>query len=653
MVDERTVAAKRRWDKVLPHWFTHPEAGPADPQMAAATAASSTDDASALERAAKAIREKNTANKRSAEEMSDEEENATQPPPEQGGFSHAERADIKAAVTLTCAGLDLDAEATSRITEAMLNRDANPYWCSSCGGSYARPQCLPLMPHHYDWQGATIIMCYFCLQGETNQSRALASWDPRSLSFKALHPETGFKSAVHIDTEGFARRYPPPPGSETQTSEADTSDWLSEMMDYVQEKGAMQDGGQAYFRQQYIEVAPLFRPFIDPTHKYTGEMASLVLKLFNKDGTRIKAFPDRKTFVKCARFAWAAFCARRDGAYKKSRGLTYKAFMEDLRTRYPQKTHAWIRKALMGTANWWVGALHQAVTDCSMEQRADVSLAFAQWEEEYRKQSLDPSYFTQLATGPLGNAAADMVSSIHKGMHEFYICRNQSCLSFTAPDTWFHRERAEGRSDSAKERWKCPWCYHQYQPWASRPIAEQEPVPAQKIIVIKGRAPGEAPPSGGFDPKTEDAMIMAGAGGQGNYSYYLTTWPDTNTTNLQDRLKAIFCDLGRAADKNPEILREKFEEIQEKNRNAEFFTKEPPSTDACDQHDWSLTEVAPGREYKILGEVNPRHTLIPRGRYTYTPGKTHVMDVEDVLTLWALGRMQAVAAATMRDKVAE
>ena len=652
MVEERTVAAKRRWDKILPHWYVRPDGEQADPAQAAATAASSTDDAAALERAARIIREKNAASKRSSEEMSDEEDNAREPPQDQGGLSHQERADITAAVNLTCAGMDLDEEATSRITEAMLRRDKSPYTCSACGGLYARPQCLPLMPHHYDWQGAAIIMCYFCLQGETNQSRALDYWDPRKLRLTALHPETGFMPEVKIDPEGYARRYPPPPGSEKQTSSVDTSDWQEVMDEAVQEKGAQQNPGNEYFRQQYIEVAPLFRPFIDPTREYTDEKASLVLKLFNSDGTRIKAFPDRKQFVRCARFSWSAFCARRDGAYKKSRGLTYKAFMQDLRARYPQQNHAWIRKALMGTANWWVGALHQAVTQCSTEQRAEVALAFAQWEEEYRKQAFDPSYFTHLATGTLGHQAADMVSSIHKNMHEFYICRNQACLSFTAPDTWFHRPRAEGKKDSDKERWKCPWCYHRYQPWATGQIANQEPVPAQKIFVLKGRAPGEDAPTGGFDKKTEDAMIMAGAGGQGNFSYYLTTWPDTNTTNLQDRLKAIFCELGTAADENPETLQQKFAEIRERNRNSEFFTQEPPSADACDAHDWAMQEVPAGREYKILDEVNPRHTIIPRGRYTYTAGKTHVMSVDDVLTLWALARMQTVAAQDMRAKSA-
>ena len=170
--------------------------------------------------------------------------------------------------------------------------------------------------------------------------------------------------------------------------------------------------------------------------------------------------------------------------------------------------------------------------------------------------------------------------------------------------------------------------------------------------MLKGRAPGEDVPTGGFDKKTEDAMIMAGAGGQGNYSYYLTTWPDTNTTNLQDRLKAIFCELGSAADENPETLQQKFAEIRQRNRNSEFFTQEPPSADACDAHDWAMQEVPAGREYKILDEVNPRHTIIPRGRYTYTAGKTHVMSVDDVLTLWALARMQTVAAQDMRAKSA-
>ncbi len=93
LVEERSVAAKRRWDKTLPHWF-NPETGTVDMARTAATAVSSSEDPATLRRAAEALRRQHEKERQTAEEMSDDEDNAQEPPKDEGGLSHVEKAAI-------------------------------------------------------------------------------------------------------------------------------------------------------------------------------------------------------------------------------------------------------------------------------------------------------------------------------------------------------------------------------------------------------------------------------------------------------------------------------------------------------------------------------------------------------------------------------
>ena len=138
----------------------------------------------------------------------------------------------------------------------------------------------------------------------------------------------------------------------------------------------------------------------------------------------------------------------------------------------------------------------------SDEEQLQVHHALDDWQTNYEGEAMDPSITERIIDGVfLKDVTLQYCAGITSNLAEFFMCRQRDCLWVCEPVQWIKRV--------SSEHFRRAKCIHEYQPWSG--IGDV--IPTQKLMVAHQ---GDA------------------------WRAWPCEWVDSNTTQLQNRLKEIW-----------------------------------------------------------------------------------------------------------------
>ena len=375
-----------------------------------------------------------------------------------------------------------------------------------------------------------------------------------------------------------------------------------------------------------------------------------------------------KKFKNTASHAWVQVQAARKGTYEFDvRDMTYKKYMERLRSLCPDKSLAQLRKNLSRASLRLSTNLLRALQGDSPEETAATEAAFEKAEETYKRLALNPEERAELAKDTLNDdRIAQWIDKIKADIWMFFICRSPNCKKFMKAERWLH---------DGKNIYYCPMCFLKYSPWQARNMSDGQPwVPAQKCLVMRddtdmAELRGEMPPQDdnvGEIP-SGSARELAGeilsgstrelsAGKNNGFCFYLCEWPETINAQLINDLKMSATKIREyCADSlnNMEELAAKVVKYAAGLEKIPFMTEVPLTSEMIENVKWINSAGGHWEKAPLSFDHMPKNEqglpMTEYANYTYEPSKIHILTTQDQVQMWALCAYQVAARKKLRE----
>ena len=516
---------------------------------------------------------------------------------------------------------ELRAEVT-KDTKILLETTDKRISCSGCQNLFLKSRLLPMQPEVDDWQGYFVRLCFDCLQckdtdeplradkpddailrddqgpGETMTEDDMARREkvkkadlvPR---LKSAWRTLGWRSVASSDDPIVPVRIPPPtaPAAEPRPS-ADT--------------GSAQEAEGKWRRQ--------------PAFKGTAE-------------------EQQRQFKRAVAHAWQVVMALRKGNFHiRVRAMSFERVLARLAQDYPGENRAQLRQRLANDAKSFAASFVSAALALDAEQRKRVREAFDKFEEAHAAKAHDPNHMTQLAQDTFApERFSQFLDEINGNMLEHFICRDPGCAHFMPSDMWI----------TNGSKYRCPFCFTLYQPWAEKTgRSGKRWIPAQKIMAVR-RTINEG--TGAVYDESNAVKVKIGGeeGAATDYNFFLTTWPDSVTTQLINELKMVWAGLAmKMATMSADETMASVAEVALKYRNQTYFRSEYVPTSV-------LQEMNDANE-KSTKKWSTAHLPVVEGKpyvhcatYTYED-ETYILNAQDLLNMWSHMKWAMTVAMTVK-----
>ena len=349
----------------------------------------------------------------------------------------------------------------------------------------------------------------------------------------------------------------------------------------------------------------------------------------------------QKKFRQAVAHAWTIMMALRKGNFHiRVRCMSFERVLRRLQVDYPGENRAQLRKRLASDAKSFAAAFLSAAMDLTDNQQQQIKAAFERFEAAHASKARGPDFMARLSASVFApDHLCQFIDEINKNMLEHFICRDPGCAHFMPSDMWI----------TNGSQYRCPMCFQKYQPWVSKSGKFQRPwIMAQKIMAI--RRPTDSTASAAMDTSTAVQVTVGGKQGVAtDFDFYLTTWPDTVTANLQNELKMIYCGLApRMARMTAEETFAEVADVALRCRNQTYFRSEYVPPDVMSDLKWAnegLTKKHWSVQHLPTVEGRP---YVHCARYTYEEGKTHILNNEDLVAMWAHVKWAMAVSTTVK-----
>jgi hypothetical protein len=170
-------------------------------------------------------------------------------------------------------------------------------------------------------------------------------------------------------------------------------------------------------------------------------------------------------------------------------------------------------------------AITAGIRKLRADQQAKVAVVMQEWEQEFAQKALDAEYITQLdCTLKTTTHLMDFVDKVLPGLDEYYMCRVRGCAMVCLAVNWVNNHPVGGQ-------YRCPACGEQYRPWLNK----QGYYKANKVIFTYEQENKHQPL---LVPGSSDGPVSKNV-----VNVFPVIWPDTATSMLRDRIKAISLDI--------------------------------------------------------------------------------------------------------------
>ena len=279
--------------------------------------------------------------------------------------------------------------------------------------------------------------------------------------------------------------------------------------------------------------------------------------------------------------------------------------------------------------------MHHGLPEYERQRQAPFVVAFDELTDNLEKVAADPTFIPQYTTevydkdAPAGSdllvhgqpvarkslfwaleKALDWVSQILEGLDNYYLCRNVACRAFMPHTCWVKEE--------GHERYKCPFCMRDYQPWAERPTF----MLPNKLLIASCNGDEDLARTMGMQP--HEVRI------------WFVVWADTASAVLERRMQEITLKLDEDTRNLSDAEFEQFV-INQVNRTSAriFFEKKYMPADSLEQVKALNAQGCKRKwEYEHLLEGFWAGTA-PEFVKDVTP----YYDNDDAITMWGYTRM--------------
>ena len=249
----------------------------------------------------------------------------------------------------------------------------------------------------------------------------------------------------------------------------------------------------------------------------------------------------------------------------------------------------------------------------------------------------------------------EYLNVVHEGVNQHFPCRHKDCQSTVPNDCWLVAWNANGTfEDPNLHQFACSFCGRQYYRTADPKHFDMWSVicPAQKIMCVQDLnmqaerrlRPESVLPRALAEDTTWTGLSRNTAFTIGDWSFFLTEWPDDTVQVLEDDLKAIWSDAKArcSAATSPEQILKNILDISKDQRQQPYFVpKLVPESVLSKVRENNQKGHKKNWSYSLL-PVDPKsgQIVVPHFRYKYESGngepgtQTPILSSKDQCRLW-------------------